>query len=204
MWKKICQARLGGRDGSNVCTLIAIVLGRKFCRNESQLTVSFKKGTNPLKTSWFHALANAIVDGNTIYDQEISFKSPCYLDVQTACSLAESELKVARISEPLPVWFDSEFEESPLATIDYQLFLFSLNKGKKCTTLTFSGTFMVILSEGTGKLLRIDAHHDILSDCGSKIVLGNVQQISQYLKRVTCNFPEKQRYGVLTPIEFLP
>ena len=39
----------------------------------------------------------------------ISFKSPCYLDVETAFSLAESEQKVARISEPLPVWFNSDF-----------------------------------------------------------------------------------------------
>ena len=175
-----------------------------FCRNESQRSVLFQKGANPLKMSWFHALANAIVEGNTIYDQYISLKSPCYLDVETACSLAKSELKVARISEPLPVWFDSDFEDAPLATIEYQLFLFSLNKGKKSIILTFSEKSMVILSEGTGKLLLIVTHHDILSNCGSKIVIGNVQQISQYLKPMDCNFPAKQRYGVLTPIEFLP
>lgn len=131
---EISQARLGGRDGSNACTLIAIVLGRMFCRNESQLFVSFQKGTSsPLNTSWLHALANAIVDGNTIYDKHMSNKSPCLLDVETACSLAESELKVARICEPLPVWFNSDFECAPLATIEYQLFLFSLNEGRNCT-----------------------------------------------------------------------
>lgn len=65
---EISQGRLGARDGSNALTLIAIVLGRMFCRNESQLSVSFQKGTSPLKTSRLHALANATVDGNTIYD----------------------------------------------------------------------------------------------------------------------------------------
>ena len=81
---EISQARLRGSDGRNACTLIAIVLGRMFCRNESQLSVLFQKGENPLKTSWFHALANAIVDGNTIYDQYILLKSPRYVDVETA------------------------------------------------------------------------------------------------------------------------
>ena len=201
---EISQGRLGGRDGSNACTLIAIVLGRMFCRNESQLSVAFKKGTSPLKTSWLHALVNAIVDGNTIYDKHISLKSPCYLDVETACSLAESELKVARISEPLPVWFNSDFEDAPLATVEYQLLLFSLNEGRKCTILTSNGKSSVILSEGMGKLLLIDTHNDVLSNCGSKVVMGNVQQVSQFLKSEVYKFPENQRYGVLTQIEFLP
>lgn len=202
---EISQARLGGRDGSNACTSIAIVLGRMFCRNESQLFVSFQKGTSsPLNTSWLHALANAIVDGNTIYDKHMSNKSPCLLDVETACSLAESELKVARICEPLPVWFNSDFECAPLATIEYQLFLFSLNEGRNCTILTSNGKSSVILSKGTGKLLLVDTHNDVLSNCGSQFVVGNVQQVSQFLKREACKFPEKRRYGVLTMIEFLP
>ena len=61
--------------------------------------------------------------------KHISLKSPCYLDVETACSLAESELKVARISEPLPVWFNSDFDDAPLATIEHQLLLFHIMKG---------------------------------------------------------------------------
>ena len=62
----------------------------------------------------------------------------------------------------------------------------------------------VILSEGTGKLLLIDTHNDVLSNCGSKVVMGNVQQVSQFLKSEAYTFPENQRYGVLTQIEFLP
>ena len=36
---KISQGHLGGRDGSNACTLIAISLGRMFCLNESELAI---------------------------------------------------------------------------------------------------------------------------------------------------------------------
>lgn len=111
---------------------------------------------------------------------------------------------MARISEPLPVWFDSDFEDTPLATIEYQLFLFSLNEGKNCTILTFNGKSSVILSEGAGKHLLLDIHNNVSSNCGSQIVMGNVQQVSQFLKRQVYNFPKKQRYGVLTPVEFLP
>ena len=66
VWRCKCQlsqAQLGGRDGSNACTLIAIVSGRMFCLNEGQLSAGT---SNPLKNSWFHAFANAIVDGNNV------------------------------------------------------------------------------------------------------------------------------------------
>ena len=64
---QISQGHLGGRDGSNSCTLIAIIPGRMFCLSESELAIP-NQNSNPLKNSWVHALANAIVDGNTVYD----------------------------------------------------------------------------------------------------------------------------------------
>ena len=38
-----------------------------FCLSESELAIP-NQNSNPLKNSWVHALANAIVDGNTVYD----------------------------------------------------------------------------------------------------------------------------------------
>ena len=40
------------------------------CLSESELAIP-NQNSNPLKNSWVHALANAIVDGNTVYDKNI-------------------------------------------------------------------------------------------------------------------------------------
>ncbi len=175
-----------------------------FCRRESELFIPVKGSSDPLKTSWFHALTNAIIDGNTIYDKHVPCKSPCFLDVESACSLDQSELKVKRVCEPLPVWFNSDFDSAPLATIEYQLLLFSLSEGRKCTILTSSGKSSAILSEGTGKLLVLDTHDDVLSNSGAQFIVGNVQKISDFLKKEACKVVEKLQYGVLTMVEFLP
>ena len=157
------------------------------------------------KNSWVHALANAIVDGNTVYDKNIlnqQIPPACYLDVETACTLARKEFKIATVNETLPVWFQDS-DDSPLATIDYQLFLFSLKKGKHCSILTSNDKWSVILSEGKGKLFLIDTHYDILSGSGSKFVLGNAQGLSEFIRKEARQFTKKLRYGVLTMIEFL-
>lgn len=101
-----------------------------FCLSESELAIP-NQNSNPLKNSWVHTLANAIVDGNTVYDKNIlnqQISPACHLDVETACTPAWKEFKIATVNEPLPVWFQDS-DDSPLATIDYQLFLFSLKKG---------------------------------------------------------------------------
>ena len=198
VWRRkpqISQGHLGGRDGSNSCTLIAIILGRMFCLSESELAIA-NQNSNTLKNSWVHALANAIVDGNTVYDKNIlnqQISPACYLDVEKACTLARKEFKIATVNEPLPVWFQDS-DDSPLATIDYQLFLFSLKKGKHCSILTSNGKSSVILSEGKGKLFLVDTHYDILSGSGSKFVLGNAQGASEFIRKEARQF---------TMVEFL-
>ena len=98
---QISEGHLGRRDGSNSCTLIAIILGRMFCLSESELAIP-NQNSNPLKNSWVHALANAIVDGKTVYGKNIlnqQISPACYLDVETACTLARKECKIATVNE---------------------------------------------------------------------------------------------------------
>ena len=128
-----------GRDGSNSCTLIAIILGRMFYLSESELAIP-NQNSNPLKNYWVHALAHAIVDGNTVYEQNIlnqQISPACYKHL--AHSLGKS-LKL--------IQFLQDSDDSPLATTDYQLFLFSFKKGKHCSILTSNGKSSVIVSEG--------------------------------------------------------
>ena len=96
--------------------------------------------------------------------------------------------------------------EKPTCFLRLQGLACDWSKHNKHSRNIFSvhGFLHLSVSEGIGKLLPTDTHNDVLSNCGSQIVIGNVQQVSQFLKREAYKFPEKQRYGVLTPIEFLP
>ena len=72
-----------------------------FCLSESELAIP-NQNSNPLKNYWVHALANAIVDGKTVYGKNIlnqQISPACYLDVETACTLARKECKIATVNE---------------------------------------------------------------------------------------------------------
>lgn len=53
-----------------------------------------------------------------------------------------------------------------------------------------------------GKLFLIDTH-DILSGSGSKLVLGNAQGVSEFIRKEARQSTKKLRYGVITMVEFL-
>ena len=96
---QISQGHLGGRDGSNSCTLIAIIPGRMFCLSESELAIP-NQNSNPLKNSWVHALANAIVDGNTVYDKNIlnqQIPPACYLMLKQLAHSLGNSLKLLQL-----------------------------------------------------------------------------------------------------------
>ena len=58
---KISQSSLGGRNGSNACTLIAIFVGNYFLRNMLPNISSIV-----LPVEWSSAVVNCINDGNTL------------------------------------------------------------------------------------------------------------------------------------------
>ena len=64
---ELSQGRLGGRNGSSSCTIIAVLLAKSFYQLP-QLT--FPQSSLP--KVWNHAVADAIVEGNQLYDTTFS------------------------------------------------------------------------------------------------------------------------------------
>ena len=61
---ELCQSEFGGRHGSNACTLICIFLGPQFKKHQLPSLMA----STSLPSQWQKAIANAIVDGNTLHD----------------------------------------------------------------------------------------------------------------------------------------
>lgn len=60
-------------------------------------------------------------------------------------------------SDALPVWF-SAFTEPISCTLQFHLDKFSRKKGKNAAVFVCSRKSVLIVSEGTGKLLVVDTH----------------------------------------------
>ena len=94
LMSNFCQSQFDGRDGSNAFTLICISLGLQFKKQKFSSLLS----CTSLPLLWKNAIANAIVDGNTLHD--IAFKGQAInLDVEDAFKNFEDELELATYDE---------------------------------------------------------------------------------------------------------
>ena len=84
----ISQSSLGGRNGSNACSPIAIFVGNYFLRNMLPVI-----NTITLPAAWGLAVINCIADGNTLYD--LAFEGQgIYLDVEDVFENFSEELQL--------------------------------------------------------------------------------------------------------------
>ena len=86
---ELCQSELGGGDGSNTCTLICIFLGLQFKKQDFPSPLY----STSLLPQWKTAIANAIVDGNTLHDCVFEGQA-INLDVEDAFENVEEELEL--------------------------------------------------------------------------------------------------------------
>ena len=91
---ELCQSELCGRDGSNACTLICIFLGLQFKKQDFPSPLY---STSP-PPQWKTAIANAIVDGNTLHNCIFEGQA-INLDVEDAFDNFEEELELAAYDE---------------------------------------------------------------------------------------------------------
>lgn len=74
----LCQSSIGGRQGSNACALIALLVGYRFVASSlPQLTRS------TLPSLWFEAVTSGTFQGNAIHDVLFDGQ-PINLDVEDA------------------------------------------------------------------------------------------------------------------------
>lgn len=189
---ELSQGRLGGRNGSSSCTIIAVLLAKSFYQLP-QLTFPQRS----LPKVWNHAVADAIVEGNHLYDTTFS-RPGLILDVMEVVDILNKNNceETISASEALPVWL-SAFTEPFSCTLQFHLNKLSKKKGKNAAVFVCSKMSILIVSEGTGKLLVVDTHSHPEIRSGTTFVCGHARQVASYLAK-----RNRDVYGTLTEIRF--
>lgn len=86
---EISQSTLGRRQGSNVCTLIAVLFGAYCLKNNLDISLVWDE----LPQIWTECFTNAICDGNSLYD-ELYADTTVYLDVVDVDNAAGAECSI--------------------------------------------------------------------------------------------------------------
>lgn len=190
---QLSQGRLGGRNGSSSCTVITVLLAKAF--SGSQLPLPHNRS---LSRAWFHAVANAIVEGNHIYDTNIS-KPGVLLDVSDVSNILNTnDCKVnISASETLPVWLCA-FTQPISCTLHFQLDKFSRKKGKNSAVFVCSKKSRLIVSDGTGSILLVDTHSHPEMGSGTTFVFGKACQVASYLSKTN-----RDAFATLTEVNIV-
>ncbi|XP_065060094.1 uncharacterized protein LOC135687463 [Rhopilema esculentum] len=103
--RHISQSYYGGRNGSNACTIIALIIGRLFSRSDVVIPPF-----GYLTDTWINLYVSSIVEGNALYDKILKEFGVLDLSIEEAAEQFGTKLNIKQIGNPLPVTFESEIE----------------------------------------------------------------------------------------------
>lgn len=172
--------------------MIAVLLAKTFS-GSSELPLP---NSRSLSRVWFHAVANAIVEGNHVYDTNIS-KPGVLLDVSDVADILNTNNCEVNISasETLPVWLCA-YTQPISCTLQFQLNKFSRKKGKNLAVFVCSKKSQLIVSEGTGSILLVDTHSHPEMRSGTIFVFGKACQVASYLSKTN-----RDAFATLTEVK---
>ena len=145
----ISQSTLGGRNGSNACTLIAIYVCNHFVKLGLP-TIS----SDILPTEWSSMLVNCISAGNSLYT--LNQCGNVLLDVGDAYNKFSDELQLESYDENVCNCTNEDM--SPV--IGMLSRCASEQESKGCLLIT-QGYSVAVLSSDTGELVLVDSHSHV-------------------------------------------
>ena len=189
----ISQSYYGGRNGSNACTIIALIIGRLFSRSEI-----FMPPFGYLPETWINLYTASIVEGNALYDKILKDFGVLDLSIEEAVEHFGSKLNIKSIASPLPVTFESEIETVRVA---FQLRRF-VNLCKKQVILFIhrfrTGSFLIYPD---GSIIFSDSHS--YGEEGALLAWApkpDVEVLTEFLKYVLGT--NENKLATLTQIEY--
>ena len=192
--REICQSYYGGRNGSNACTMIAVLIAKAFCCGNLDLPE-----TDLLDESWINLYSSCIAEGNRLYDMVINLKKQgaIYLSVEDVVEEFGDMLQIKSLGFSLPVSFVSETET---ATVSYQLERLRKFNEKSAVIFIKDSRSGVFLFFKDGPLLFADSHP--YGSGGALLVCStNVNELVMYLAEIL-RVTSLKGLGALLPISF--
>ena len=191
--RHISQSYYGGRNGSNACTIIALIIGRLFSRSDI-----FMPPFGYLPETWINLYTTSIVEGNALYDKVLKDFGVLDLSIEEVAEQFGAKLNIKEIANPLPVTFESEIETVRVA---FQLRRF-VNLCKKQVIIFIhrfrTGSFLIYPD---GSIIFSDSHS--YGDEGALLAWAprpDVEVLTEFLKHVLGT--NENKLATLTPVEY--
>lgn len=192
--RDICQSYYGGRNGSNACTVIAVLIARTFCCGDVK-----PQQTENLNDTWINLFSSCIAEGNRRYDMLINSKQQgvIYLSVEDVVEEFGNTLQVKNLGCSLPVSFVSETET---ATIGFQLERLQKLHERLAVIFIKDSRSGVFLFDKDGPLLFADSHP--YGSGGAMLVCtSDVSELVMLLAEIL-HMVSLEGLGTLTPVYF--
>lgn len=187
--QEISQSTFNGRNGSNACSLISVLLACLFVRKNMQIP---DEGFLP--NNVIQILCGCMELGNRMYDMCRDSLPNRYLSVEEAVSL----LSFTNISveEPLPVRMEDEHE---LSTLCRQLGRLSENRNCFVNIIVNEKTSLFVVTPTN--IMYIDTH--LHGSSGAVIVKGCTSNLSEFCKSVwALEAHDKSTFAILNVLMF--
>lgn len=192
--REISQSFYGGRNGSNACTIIAVMIAKGFCCSDLE-----PRQTGNLNETWINLFSSCIAEGNRLYDQLINRKQQgtIYLSVEDVFEELGDELRVRNLGCSLPVSFVSETET---ATILFQLERLRKDNQRMAVIFIKDSRSGVFLFDQDSPLLFVDSHP--YGAGGALLVCAfSVSELVLLLAEIL-HMSSLENLGSLTPVYF--
>lgn len=191
--RHISQSYYGGRNGSNACTIIALIIGRLFSRSDI-----YMPPFGYLTESWINLYTASIVEGNALYDKILKDFGVLDLSIEEATEHFGPKLNIKCIGNPLPVTFESEIET---VRVSYQLQRFSSLCKKQVVLFIHrfrTGSFLIYPD---GSIIFSDSHS--YGEEGALLAWAprqDVDVLTEFLKHVLGT--NENKLATLTAVEY--
>ena len=147
----LSQSTIGGRQGSNACTVISLLLAKTYLTNKSLIQL---KNHQPLTPSWILAFTSCMMGENQAYDSFM--QSPSYLGVVEAIPLVRSSLGSLSYEEELTVCFVKEPYSSEESALSFHLSIRLTNKNAAFTII--NDLTISFVSDANDNIILMDSH----------------------------------------------
>ena len=149
----LSQSTIGGRHGSNACTIISLLLAKTYLTNKQLLQIN---NSQLLSHNWIVAFISCMLGGNQAYDTFTSSRNPIYLGVVEAIPLIRNSLGSLDYEEELTVCFVKEARAADESALSYQL---SRRLGIANAAFTIiNGMTITFVDDSNGSVLVLDSH----------------------------------------------
>ena len=191
--RHLSQTYFKGRNGSNACTIISIIVGRYFARSNLPY-----QNQGYLSNEWLNLFYTSIDDGSQFYDRLVKEMGVLDLSIEEVYERLGGNLNMAYVNASLPVSFDADIET---VTIYYQLKeLLMQHKKNVCLFIHKKRTASFLIYE-TGEVIYADSH--AFGENGALLISADINTLSsllEFLKLILGN--DENRLATLTVIQY--